>query len=201
MIKIKKEHTVDFLKIGKNKLKITLTPEELKRYKLDKVGADDDLFPHRRAIFRVIDLAGDSVGFYPGEQRLLIQLYPSKLGAELFVTKLTILTEAQRSVISRADNLTSLHRSRRAYFFETVSDAIALARSVAARGDPHSDSALYITELGSVVLEVDECVGKRSEYPEIFEFSDPLSADFFTYLREHSITLYEKDAIETLASL
>ena len=194
---------MEFLKIGKNKLKITLTTDELKRYKLDKIGADDDLAPHRRALFRVIDLAGQKVGFSPGAEKLLLQFYPTRRGGEIFVTKLSILTEAQKNIISHADNLTTATRTRRAYFFNTLADAIALSRSISSKCDPPSDSALYITEFGTAVLEVTEYPDDESttEFPELSEFSDRLTSEFFTYLREHSIPLYEKDAIKNLALL
>lgn len=194
---------MDFLKIGKNKLKITLTTNELKRYKLDKIGADDDLSPHRRAIFRVIDIAEERTGFTPGAERLLIQFYPARGGGELFVTKLSILTEAQKGIISRADNLTTAMRSRRAYLFDSLTDAISLAKSISQRCAPEWDSALYITEFGTAVLEVSECTAgdEDNELPQLTEFSDRLTTDFFTYLREHSIPLYEKDAIKSLSSL
>ena len=194
---------MEFLKIGKNKLKITLTTDELKRYKLDKIGADDDLAPHRRALFRVIDLAGQKVGFSPGAEKLLLQFYPTRRGGEIFVTKLSILTEAQKNIISRADNLTTATRTCRAYFFNTLADAIALSKSISSKCDPPSDSALYITEFGNAVLEVVEYPGNENEneFPELSEFSDRLTTEFFTYLREHSIPLYEKNAIETLALL
>ena len=192
---------MEFLKIGKNKLKITLTTDELKRYKLDKIDADDDLAPHRRALFRVIDLAGQKVGFSPGAEKLLLQFYPTRRGGEIFVTKLSILTEAQKNIISRSDNLTTATRTRRAYFFNTLADAIALSKSISSKCDPPSDSALYITEFGTAVLEVVEYPGDESatEFPELSEFSDRLSAEFFAYLREHSIPLYEKNAIKNLA--
>lgn len=194
---------MEFLKIGKNKLKITLTTDELKRYKLDKIGADDDLAPHRRALFRVIDLAGQKVGFSPGAEKLLLQFYPTCRGGEIFVTKLSILTEAQKNIISRSDNLTTATRTRRAYFFNTLADAIALSKSISSKCDPPSDSALYITEFGTAVLEVVEYPGDESttEFPELSEFSDRLTSEFFAYLREHSIPLYEKNAIKNLALL
>ena len=203
MIKIKKEYTVEFLKIGKNKLKITLTAEELKRYELDGVGADDDLAPHRHALFGIIDLASKRTGFSPGEEKLLLQFFPTRRGGEIFVTKLCILTESQKNIISLSDNLTTLVHSSRAYFFESLKDAIALAKSISRKHDTPADSTLYITELGSIVLEIEEYTAneKSPDYPEIIEFSDPLTTEFFSYIREHSIPLYEKDAIKALAML
>lgn len=194
---------MDFLKIGKNKLKITLTKDELKRYKLDKIDPDADLAPHRRSLFRVIDLAGQRTGFAPGSERLLLQFYPTRGGGELFVTKLSVLTEAEKNIISRAPTLTTLMRSRRAYFFDSIQDAIALSKSIAQRTSPPESSALYITELGGVVLEVEEYErgGGACDLVEISEFSDRLSAEFFLYLREHSIPVYETDAIRQLSAL
>ena len=194
---------MDFLKIGNNKLKIVLTREELKKYKLDKIGADEDLSPYRRTLFRIIDLANERTGFSPGEEKLLLQFYPTRRGGEIFVTKLCILTEAQKNIISRSDNLTTVSRSTRAYFFDTLTDAIALAKSISLKCDLTEDSALYITEFGNVVLEIEEhsANDKNVDHPEITEFSDPITADFFAYLREHSIPLYEKNAIKSLATL
>ena len=194
---------MEFLKIGKNKLKITLTIDELRKYKLDKIDADDDLAPYRRALFRVIDMAGKSAGFSPGAEKLLIQFYPTRRGAEIFVTKLYIATEAQKSIISRADNLTTATRSRRAYLFESLSDAISLAKSISSKCATLTESTLYITEFGTAVLEVEEYSSDEAEneFPELSEFSDRLTDEFFAYLREHSIPLYESNAIKELSSL
>lgn len=204
MIKIKKETDMDFLKIGKSKLKVSLTPEDIRKYKLTDVDADTDLAIHKRTFFRIIDIAERQVGFSPKSDKLLLQFYPGRDGGgELFVTRLSILTEAKRNIISKAENLSTLMRGRRAYFFDSVADATALARSIAARTEPPKSSALYITESGSAVIEIEEITAGDSsdEYHELCEFSDRLTAEFFLYLREHSITVFEDDAIRQLAAL
>ena len=180
-----------------------MTREELKKYKLDKIGGDEDLAPYRRELFRIIDLANERTGFSPGEEKLLLQFYPTRRGGEIFVTKLCILSEAQKNIISRSDNLTTVMHSSRAYFFDTLKDSIAFAKSISSKCDLPSESTLYITELGNVVLEIEEYTAneKNADHPEITEFSDPITAEFFAYLREHSMPLYEKNAIQVLSTL
>lgn len=195
---------MDFLKIGKSKLKVSLAPEDIKKYKLAEVDADTDLSLHKRTFFRIIDIAERQVGFMPKNDKLLLQYYPvSGGGGELFVTRLSIMTEAKRNIISKAENLSTVMRGRRAYFFDTVKDAVALSRSIVGRVDPPERSAFYITESGSAVIEIEEITEGDSvdEYHELCEFSSRLSAEFFLYLREHSITVFEDNAIGQLASL
>ncbi len=194
---------MDFLKIGKNKLKVILTHEDLRRYKLEKIGADTDLAPYRRAIFRIIDLADEAVGFDVGCDKLLLQFYPIRTGGELFATRLSILTEAQRSVISRSDNLTTLQCRTSAYELDSLDDAIALARSITSRSLPPRTSTLYITEQDTVMLEIEEQkTGElKHEFLEVLEFSSPITTDAFLYLREHSVPVYVGDAISSLSKL
>ncbi len=195
---------MDFLKIGKSKLKVSLAPEDIKKYKLTDVDADTDLSLHKRTFFRIIDIAERQVGFSPKSDKLLLQFYPVKGGGgELFVTRLSIMTEAKRNIISKAENLSTLMRGRRAYFFDSVSDAVALSKSIVSRIEPPKKSSLYITESGSAVIEIEEITDSEAseEYHELCEFSDRLTAEFFLYLREHSITVYEEDAIAELAAL
>lgn len=195
---------MDFLKIGKSKLKVSLAPEDIKKYKLAEVDADTDLSLHKRTFFRIIDIAERQVGFVPKNDKLLLQYYPvSGGGGELFVTRLSIMTEAKRNIISKAENLSTVMRGRRAYFFDTVGDAVALSKSIAGHSELPEKSTLYITESGSAVIEIEEVAEGEvaEEYPQMCEFSSRLNAEFFLYLREHSITVFEEDAIGQLASL
>ena len=194
---------MQFLVISTNKIKITLTREDIEKYSLSVCREDKDAPPPKGSIVQILSLAREAVGFDVTGHRLLVQYYPLIDGGELFVTRLSILTEAKRNIISKAENLSTLMRGRRAYFFDSVADATALARSIAARTEPPKSSALYITESGSAVIEIEEITSGDSadEYHELCEFSDRLTAEFFLYLREHSITVFEDDAIRQLAAL
>ena len=194
---------MEFLKIGKNKLKISLTEEDLRHFKMEKISPDEDLAPYKSAIFSIIDLAEEQGLFSADGEKLLLQFYPIKDGGELFVTKLSIMTEAQKSVICRAGNLTVTERVENAYLFENMRDARALARSISSRKEPPEKSAIYLAEDGSVMLELEE---KKSpphqcEFPEISEFATKISKDTYLYLREHSSPLISINAIKMLSNI
>lgn len=203
MIKEKKECYMDFLKLGKNKLKISLTKEDLRRHRLEKITADDDLSPYKTAIFSIIDIAEERGLFSANGEKLLLQFYPIKDGGELFVTKLSVLTEAQKSVICRAENLTVTEREKSAYILENMKDARALARSISARVTPPEKSAIYLAEDGSVMLELEEqkCPRHQSEFPEICEFATPITKDMRTYLCEHSVPIITENALKILSEI
>ncbi len=194
---------MEFLKIGKNKLKISLTEEDLRRFKMEKISPDEDLAPYKSAIFSIIDIAEEQGLFSADGEKLLLQFYPIKDGGELFVTKLSILTEAQKNVICRAENLTVTERVENAYLFENMKDARALARSITSRATPPEKSAIYLAEDGSVMLELEEKKSPphQSEFPEISEFATPITKDMHTYLCEHSIPLIPENAIKMLSNI
>ena len=194
---------MEFLKIGKNKLKISLTEEDLRRFEMEKISPDEDLAPYKSAIFSIIDLAEEQGLFSADGEKLLLQFYPLKDGGELFVTKLSILTEAQKNVICRAQNLTVAERKQAAYLIENLADAAALARSISSRQAPPEKSAIYLLDEGGILLELEE---KKSpphqcEFPEISEFATPITKDMHTYLCEHSIPLIPENAIKILSEI
>lgn len=194
---------MEFLKIGKNKLKISLTEEDLWRFKMEKISPDEDLAPYKSAIFSIIDLAEEQGIFSADGEKLLLQFYPIKDGGELFVTKLSILTEAQKNVICRAESLTITERVENAYLFENMKDARALARSITSRATPPEKSAIYLTEDGSVMLELEEQKSPphQCEFPEISEFSTKISKDTYLYLREHSTPILPENALKILSEI
>ena len=194
---------MDFLKIGKNKLNVVLTSEDLKRFGLEEIDADTNLSAYKHRLLKIIEIAEHNNVFFSGGDKLLLQFYPIKNGGELFVTRLSILTAPQQNIISKSENLTTLSRFHSAYFFDSISDAVALAKSICARCEPPLSSALYITEDGSAVIDVEDCADadENLDFYEISEFSDPITTDFFIYLREHSIPVYKTNAIKELSLL
>jgi hypothetical protein len=194
---------MDFLKIGKNKLKVVLDEYDLKRFQLEEIDADTNLSAYKHRLMKIIEIAEQNNVFFVGGDKLLLQFYPMKNGGELFVTRLSILTAPQQNIISKSENLTTLSRFHRAYFFNSISDAAALAKSICARCEPPLSSALYITEDGFAVIDIEDCqnTDENLDFYEISEFSDSITTYFFIYLREHSIPVYKTNAIKELSLL
>lgn len=194
---------MNFLKIGKNKLKVILDEDDLKRFHLEEIDADTNLSAYKHRLMKIIEIAEQNNVFFAGGDKLLLQFYPIKNGGELFVTRLSILTAPQQNIISKSENLTTASPFHSAYFFNSINDAVALAKSICSRCEPPVSSALYITEDGSAVIDIEESSDndENLDFTEASEFSDHISTDFFIYLREHSIPVYKKNAIKELSRL
>lgn len=94
---------MDFLKISQNKLKISLCPEEMAEWGLEKA---DPSPPSRERIRRLLSLADSRVGFDTRQARILLQLFASRDGGcELFVSKIGPLPSLERpsALVQRLD--------------------------------------------------------------------------------------------------
>ena len=81
---------MDLILISESKLKVTLTPEDMKALQLSCDDIDYDSTGTRRAFWSILDEAKQKTGFDAARSRVFIQVYPSKDGGcELYVTKLS----------------------------------------------------------------------------------------------------------------
>lgn len=80
---------MELLLINENKLKITLSPLDMRDYDLDCDTADYSKTETRRAFWNILDEAKHLTGFDAASDKIYIQLYPSREGGcEMYVTKL-----------------------------------------------------------------------------------------------------------------
>lgn len=79
---------MELIKISQTKLKIMLSPEDMKHYELDTAKMCD--LSGRTAFRNILNDARDRCGFDTLGDRVFVQYYPEKNGGcEMFVTKLT----------------------------------------------------------------------------------------------------------------
>ena len=122
---------MEWIRISANKLKIMLSAEDTRHYALDCEHADyaDAL---TRAVFR--DILTDvrrETGFDATEDKVYIQMYPSKEGGcELFVTKVGLLMAERPAEAPPKDVPESAAREAResAFVFEKLSFLLLLCR-------------------------------------------------------------------------
>jgi negative regulator of genetic competence, sporulation and motility len=116
---------MEVLKISDSKVKIMLSYADITKFRLQDGELNYDDPKTRRKIFDILDCVKKHHGFdYEGD-KLLIQFYPSKDGgAELFVTKLGILSPESAKVISKSDKITLLNAKRSIYVFESFVDLL-----------------------------------------------------------------------------
>ena len=99
---------MEFLVISENKMKIMLSAEEVRSYGIESERSDYRDPKIRRAFWKILDRARDECGFKVTGDKLLIQYYPSKCGAEIFVTKLGKISLGVERSIATTDSVTML---------------------------------------------------------------------------------------------
>ena len=180
---------VEFLVINDSKLKIIMTPEDAARYDFSTASADYDSPDTRRLFWRILDEAGEAVGFDPKGDKVLIQFYPSKDGGcEIFVTKLGVLSASAARLVTKSENVTMLSRTRSLYRFESSSDLERAMRIIFKTSRPTGEA--YEAENGICFLSIEERGGADpSEYPCINEFATKCEPELLYYVREHCSAL------------
>ncbi len=190
--------------LGDSKLKIVMTDEDMREYKLD-TASDYSSPGYRRAFWQVLERAKRDVGFDTGGDKVLIQFYPLKNGGcEVFVTKLGILSAESARLVTKSERVTMLSRDVNFYAFESLSDMKNFHRAVVPRlTEPYPRADVYITDGDICYLSIDEYAkgGEPCEFPEILEFSRRLTADLEFFITEHLTRVTEGDALTKIPLL
>lgn len=141
-----------FLSVGMSKIKVMLSPEECAERGIAPDSAEASDRQVRAALPEMLELAGRECGFSSDNERLLIQLYPSGGGCELFITKLSAMGERERRAVSQAQELTT-YQGRVAFFaFPSASALLAAVRALGA----DIPSSIYRSDDGEYFLSLRE---------------------------------------------
>lgn len=98
---------MEWIRISESKLKIMLSDEDARRYALDCRSADYADVMTREAFREILTEVRAETGFDATEDKVYIQMYPSKGGGcELFVTKMGLLLTDCTPVESNAHTTT-----------------------------------------------------------------------------------------------
>ena len=146
---------MEFLPMNRAKLKIKLTKEELDKYGIDPTRSDYDESCLRGSIGELLALANTKCAFSVGNERVLVQLYPSETGADVFITKLSIMTAKERRAVDESTELTTYGERENVFCFAEIEDLIRGARAV---GESDAVCDLYRLTSGNYYL----CVKERA---------------------------------------
>ena len=193
---------MEFLNVGKSKLKIIMSDDELSRYGLSNCETGMDNPDVRRAFWRVLELAGSEVGFDPTDDKVLVQFYPIKKGGgEIFVTKLGLLSDSSARVVSSSDRVSILSHHRSLYRFESLDDLVRASVAVSRLSHTSPTCDVYLDSGGKYYMLVDEYGkgGESSEYPILLEFGKRLTAELSSYICEHALCLAVGNGVELMS--
>lgn len=172
---------MEFLVVSENKLKIMLTKAEMKKYGLDYPELDYADKEVRTAFWQILDEAKAKCGFDTKGEKVLIQFYPAHSSAEIFITKLGVLSKsAERSIIG-SDRIAMLSSEIRIYRFTCLS---ALIEALQRNSDVLSEEAeAYLSENGNFYLIGEERNLRSSSFSE---YGDEVPRGLEAYIKERS---------------
>ena len=188
---------MELILISESKLKIMLSPDDMKEYEIDCQSVDYGNTETRRAFWSILDRAKQQTGFDAASERVYIQMYPSRDGGcEMYVTKLGALGDGKRK--DRSEK-----KERRkpclAYVFCDITSLLNACRAIDGRRIDGESSA-YAGRSGQCMLFFTPKNDARSlDFIEEFgDRSDPTLA--LAFANEHLTCICEQNAVDTLKS-
>ncbi len=186
---------MDFLIINENKLKIMLSCDEVGKYGIENEKADYQNPETRKAFWKILDRANEECGFKVRGDKLLIQYYPSKGGAEIFVTRLGKISLGAERNIAVSDSITMLSSKNMIYRFESLEVLLRLCREME-KSLPGANADLYHAEDGCYYLFFEERsdTATLSPFSLISEFGEEIPQNMESYIKEHAEAVRINDA-------
>ncbi len=190
--------------ISPGKMKLMLTRADLEHYELELSNIDSEDTATRRAFRELLDDVKEISGFDASDDKVFIQLYPSRDGgAEIYITLLTAKREAESENEPEFINVSTV------YGFGTLSDMIRACASTREEEIPDSSSA-WSGEGGYYLLAEDAVpyksrfydkkrLKKRHVIGDYGKIIDNQTAVF--YVKEHCFCFCEKNAVKMLGSM
>lgn len=193
------ESCVEFLIINGNKLKISLSSEEIEKYAISDDEKANEGPEVRKSIWRILDTARDGCGFDASGEKVLVQFYKTHAGGEMFVTKLGKLTSSTEKTLSASTSVTMLTSRAVIYSFAELNDLIEAVKRI-----PPSaleKCSLYCGDNGVYYIVGEERTGrsKLSEISVFSEYGEELPASLVHYVVEHSVKAFDNGALSALA--
>ena len=199
---------MEWIRISRNKLKIMLTAEDARRYDLRPRDASLESALTRRAFRAILNDAGKETGFDAADERVYIQLFPSREGGcELFVTR---EKEGEDSPVSppcpQSEKKAPPKEERRhlAFCFPSFPTLLSACRRLR-EGGYRGESTAHKEDAGRYWLLLSDKgnpLSARKEYRFLLEYGEMEHAEHARMLLpEHSAPLCASNAVETLGTL
>lgn len=184
---------MELIVINDSKLKIMLSPDDMRDFDLDCDSVDYSKTETRRAFWSILDEAKHRTGFDAASHKIYIQLYPCRLGGcEMYVTKIG------NSKI--ADIFCG--GQKRAYIFDSLDLMIRVCHQLE-RLDVDVSADAFSDDSGHFLLLLGiDCQKELPNLLFINEFGDTLDTDSIDpYITEHCNRICSGDAIFKLSAL
>lgn len=194
---------MELLLISKNKIRISLTKEDLADYRITCDKMDYDNTETRRVFWCLFDEVKQKTGFDAAESRIFIQIYPDKSGGcELYVSKINEPANAEnvhgRSKVSCDTCSCDPPHTHEIYVLEGTKTLIAACRQLMLLGYEGRSSA-YADTGETFYLSIEPRT--RETYVLAEYGSRGPSRISEAYIKEHCKTVCNERAVQTLGIL
>lgn len=204
-------HKMELILINESKLKVMLTPEDMRRFDISCDTIDYDNTETRRAFWSILDEAKYRTGFDAASDRVFIQVYPSKEGGcEMYITKLGGFggDETDNPDIKKCFPKRSPARVRTVvYRFEKLEPLLAVCAKLRHMGYLGKSSAYAARQKSVYYLVITEKTGYlgsfgMGEYAFVAEYGQIVNTyGILAYITEHCQCLSPENAVEELSAL
>ncbi len=214
---------MDYLLIDRQKLKITMTAEDLLFYGMELKHISYSSTETRRAFWAILDDAKHATGFDAAASKVSVQIYTSRDGGcEMYILSCSPEAEAPSETLSlwkaAEDSPSPLHgecavekgatgltvctpapltATLTAATFAELSHLLSACHALSAAGYQGDSSAWQMDGRYYLQLSAD----RSGSTCLIAEFGTPMKADGLCCLAEHGNCICEQNAVERLAAM
>jgi negative regulator of genetic competence, sporulation and motility len=186
---------MELILINESKLKIMLSPDDMKEYEIDCQSVDYKSTETRRAFWSILDRVKQETGFDAASERVYIQMYPSRDGGcEMYVTKLGFSGDGKRKERSERKEKQG---NASAFVFFDITSLLNVCRALSVRR-VEGESSAYVDKSGQCMLFFTP-KNETLSLKFIEEFGDKTDPTLsFAFANEHLTCICEQNAVDIL---
>lgn len=185
--------------LNSEKIKVSLSCEDLEKYSLTVDDMDYETTKMRRALWTILDEVRCSTGFDGAKEKIKVRVYPTeKGGCDMYISKAHEKSSVEPEYFVKEEKRElSLPLI---YYFSSLEDITRCARAILyASSVP---SKIYRHEKGGYILTLENSASEESElFSPLCEFGREISRELFLSSAHLLTLLCDKNAIETFSKL
>lgn len=203
---------MELIRISEGKLKIMLTPMDMRHFELSTDNFYDDSEKMHRSFRLLLDEVKRQSGFEADDHRISVQYFPSREGGcEMFISNLSADKERTPCALTPALGMQPVAHTRGsfcrsfAYRFEGLGELLSVCRRLQAL-EYISASSAYRDDVGRYYLILNTFAASPFATPEELYFVVEYghlenAAQLRLYLAEHGAVVCAEDAVGTLGAI
>ena len=203
---------MELIRISDSKLKIMLTPMDMRHFELCADNFCDDSEQMHRSFRRLFDEVKRQSGFEADDHRISVQYFPSREGGcEMFISNLSGERDRATCALTPAQEMQPATRTRGsfcrsfAYRFEGLDELLSVCRRLLPM-DYITASSAWRDDNGRYYLFINTFASSPFATPEELYFvveygTIENAAQLRLYLSEHGAVVCAEDAVGTLGAI